>query len=377
VNQEEYFGISSINHLPAILKRIAAQRMFLVTGDKSFLESGASAFFTRNITGIAVKRFYEFGALPRLEDVERGVKMCRVFAPDVVVAVGGGTVLDIAKLVNLFSLWSGSISEFLFQSKTVDWKVKPLVAIPTTSGSGSEATHFAVLYVGNTKYSVANQTLLPSVAIVDPALTLSLSPHHTAVSGMDAFSQAVESYWCIHSTDESKGYAREAIELVCSNLITAVHKGTEESRIAMAKAAHLAGKAINITKTTAPHALSYALTAWFGVPHGQAVGFTLPSFLEYNSNVTAEDVTDQRGVEYVKKTVGEVISFLGCATVKSGKEWIQQLMKEIGLATTFKELGLEKTGAIQKLLDDVNLERLVNNPRGVNNLKMEELLEKL
>lgn len=372
----EYFGFSSLSRLPSILEELGAERVFLVTGKKSFAESGAEAFF-ENIKGFVFKRFSEFGDIPRIEDVERGVSAFRTFSPDVVVAVGGGTAIDMAKLINVFSDLSGSISQFVLQSKEIKFNTKPMIAVPTTSGSGSEVTHFAVLYVGNTKYSLTSELVRPSVAIVDPVLTLSMSSHQTAVSGMDAFSQAIESYWCIHSTDESRIYAREAIELICDNLVTAVYKGTLESRTAMAKAAHLAGKAINITKTTAPHALSYPLTAWFGIPHGQAVSFTLPSFLEYNSLVTSEDVADKRGVEYVKKIVYEIISFLGCKTVMAGKAWIQQLMKDIGLATTFAELGVEKPAAIQRILDDVNFGRLINNPRRINKLQMQELLEKL
>src|SRR5262249_51347864 len=137
----------------------------------------------------------------------------------------------------------------------------PLVAIPTTAGSGSEATPFAVLYVGHVKHSIAGPAMLPDVAIVDPSLTDSMSPALTAVTGMDAFSQAVESYWCIHSTERSKAYARRAIALVLEHLEVAVTAPREENRRAMSKAAHLAGRAIAITKTTGAHALSYPLTS--------------------------------------------------------------------------------------------------------------------
>src|SRR5207248_4789041 len=126
------------------------------------------------------------------------------------------------------------------------------------------------------KYSVCHEFLLPDIAIVDPILTHKMSPRLTAITGMDALSQAIESYWSIHSTEESKGYAREAIRIIVDQLPKAVNEPTNDSRLAMARASHLAGKAINVTRTTAPHALSYALTSRFGVPHGQAVSLTLP-----------------------------------------------------------------------------------------------------
>ncbi len=112
------------------------------------------------------------------------------------------------------------------------------------------------------------------MAIVDPALTRSLPPLVAAASGMDALSQAIESYWCVNSTDESKDFAREAIGRIVPHIREAVHAASDEPRLAVAQGAHLSGKAINITRTTAPHALSYALTSRFGVPHGQAVSLT-------------------------------------------------------------------------------------------------------
>jgi alcohol dehydrogenase class IV len=377
VIQEEFIGFSGLDQLPFILERYKARRILIVKGKNSFRESGAERLIHDKLEKYTSVQMGELGSVPTIGDVTRGVEAIRSFSPDMIVAIGGGNVLDVAKLMNIFAVQSGSVSDYLFGKKRIEGKGKPLVAIPTTAGSGSEATHFAVIYVEKKKYSVAHGSLIPEIAIVDPALTRSLSAKQTAFSGMDALCQAIESFWCIHSTQESKSFAGEAIGLVNENLIDAVRGGTDDSRLAMAMGAHLAGKAINITKTTAPHALSYPLTAWFGVPHGQAVSLTLAHFLEFNYGVGEADLRDPRGVDYVRKTMEEIASFLGCSNVLSGRERLVRLMREVEIATTFSELGIDKNTAIEKVLDDVNVERLVNNPREVSKDQMRHMLEYL
>ena len=255
MKQRVLFGSGAIRRLPRLLDGIAARRVFLVTGRTSFDRCGAAEALQpmmddRRVVG----RFCDFSENPKLEDLVRGIDAFRSVAPDAVVAVGGGSALDMAKLVNALAHQDAAPLDIVQGRQQIGRPGVPLIAVPTTSGSGSEATHFGVLYVGNVKYSIAAAQLLPTAAVVDPALTCSLSPPLTAVSGMDAFAQAVESYWSVHSTDESKGYARRAISLALRYLPEAVHTPTRTSRRAMSKAAHLAGCAINVTKTTGAHA---------------------------------------------------------------------------------------------------------------------------
>jgi alcohol dehydrogenase class IV len=254
---------------------------------------------------------------------------------------------------------------------------KPLIAIPTTAGTGSEMTQFSTLYIDNKKHSISDPVLLPEVAIVDPELTRTLPPYLTATSGMDALSQAIESYWSVNSTDESKGCAEVAIRSIVPALKHAVCEPDDESRRAMARAANYAGRAINITRTTAPHALSYALTAGFGVPHGQAVALTLPLFFGFNHGVTEMDVADARGATYVRRMLEELSSLLGCSTVTEAGRSVQDLMNAIGLATSFQALGIDKQKAIDTMAAEVNTERLVNNPRRVTSEQIVGLVHAL
>src|SRR3989344_6711008 len=246
--QKEYFGYHAIQNLETILKKYSVARIFLVTGKKSFAACGAEAIMQPVLSSYDTARFCDFEENPRIEDVMRGIEQFKKQRCDAVIAVGGGSAIDMAKLITIFAEQDGSIEDYIMGQKKVAEKTRPLIAIPTTSGTGSESTHFAVIYKGKIKHSFAHKSLVPDVAIVDPQFTLTLPPYLTATTGMDALSQAIESYWSIHSTDESKGYAREALVLVLAAFHDAVNNPSQEAREKMSKAAHLAGKAINISK---------------------------------------------------------------------------------------------------------------------------------
>ena len=253
----------------------------------------------------------------------------------------------------------------------------PLVAVPTTSGSGSEATHFAVVYIERKKYSVAHRSLRPSVAIVDPLLTYGLSPRLTAIAGMDALCQAIESLWSVGSCAESESWASEAVTLIMAILEVAVLKPTPASRESMSRAAHLAGKAIDITKTTAPHALSYALTTEYGIPHGHAVALTLGSLLEFNFNVSDENSNDSRGASHVREVLKTICSLMGARDCAESRESIGRLMDSIGLETHLGPLGITTPLMCATLAARVNPERLANNPRLATREQLSELLAQL
>ena len=143
----------------------------------------------------------------------------------------------------------------------------------------------------------------------------------------------------------------------------------------MSKAAYLAGRAINVTRTTAPHAVSYPLTAHFGVPHGHAVALTLGEFLVYNSRVSDDDVTDPRGTSHVRRVVDELVQMLGCETAEEGRERVRAMMRAIGLATELSALGIPSPAAADLVVRQVNVERMVNNPRALNSDRLRDILD--
>lgn len=374
---EEYFGYGSIKYLKAVLDRYGAKKVFLVTGRKSYSFCGAEKILNGILRGREVFRFSNFSASPELDGMKRGMRLFKKHKGDIVIAVGGGSVIDTAKLLNILSAQEGSPDGYIGNSKSIKKRGKPLIAIPTTAGTGSETTHFAVLYVGKVKHSIAHRYLRPDVAIVDPRFTLNLPPYLTATTGIDALSQAIESYWCVHSTPASKRYAGEAMHLAMKNLRKAVRNPDKQSREAMSKAAHLAGKAINITKTTAPHAVSYALTSYFGVSHGHAVGLTLPSFFVYNAEADIRDTVDKRGTNYVRNTISKLSKLLGCEDAYAARAMLTKLMQDIGLVTRLAALGIKTQRHIRLIMDNMNVERLKNNPRSLSRQSLRKILQEL
>ncbi|MBN4049057.1 phosphonoacetaldehyde reductase [archaeon AH-315-M20] len=365
MKQREYLGFNSIDNLKPILDKHNPKNIFLVTGRKSYETCGAKSILDITLQPYKVTHFYDFEVNPKIKDVEKGIKNFRENECDFVIAVGGGSALDIAKAINLFSNNEESVLlTYTKNPENIKNKGKPLVAIPTTSGSGSEATRFAVLYKDKTKCSFAHVFILPDYAIVDPQFTINLPKYITACTGMDAFSQAVESYWSTNLTDESKEYARKAIKLIIENLQDAVNNPNEKSREAMAKAAHLAGKAINISFTTSCHAIAPPITSYFGVPHGHAVALTLAQMLIYNSQVTEDDLLDKRGLDYVKNTINELVALIGARTVEEAGKKIKGLMEDIGLITRLSELGIKTNEDVDLIIrDSFNPNRLKSNPR--------------
>ena len=371
--QREYFGLGSVKKIGDIILRQRAEKVFLVRGRKSYRDSGAKKIIEPLLEKYLVFQFCDFESNPKVEDVVRGIDKFKKFNPDLVVAVGGGSVIDMAKAVNLLAAQTGKPEEYIIGKKEIQNQGKKLIALPTTFGSGSETTCFAVVYIDKVKYSLTHKYLLPDYALIAPELTFNLPKKIAAESGADALAQAIESYWSVNSTNQSKKYSREAIRLIVGNLSAAVNKLDKEARAAMCRAAHLAGKAINISQTTACHALSYPMTSYFGAPHGQAAVLTLPALLVYNSQIEEKNNLDKRGAKYVKKTMAGLIKALGARNVEQAKKKIDNLIREIGLKTKLSELGIGVNG--QKIiLENINLERMKNNPRKLDKKEIEKIL---
>ncbi len=341
--------------------------IFLVTGGKSYLSSGAEKFMIKTLEGLEYKRFSDFDQNPKYEDVLRGLKLFEEKKFDAIIAIGGGSVMDMAKLINIFSANKRkSIEDILFDSRSIEKKGVPFIAMPTTSGTGSEATHFATLYYENKKYSVAHDFILPDLVGLNVKFTMTQSKYLTTCAGLDALSQAIESYWSVGSNFLSKLYAQKALKLLIDNLSESVHIGSIESRKSVMEGAYLAGRAINITKTTAPHAISYNFTTYFGIPHGHAVFLTLPSFFEFNNQVTESDLNDKRGVSYINETMKELCQILKVKNVLEGKKFLEDFASSLGMELSLNKLGINSKEDLELIINNINLERLKNNPRHLN-----------
>lgn len=364
----------AIDELAEIFVREGYQRVLFVVDEAAYVACGAAVAVEPALENLTVSRFSGFEPNPKLRDVERGMEIARKLHPDVVVAFGGGTAIDLGKLVGSLSVQQCSAMDIITTKQSLQHKGPPLIAIPTTAGTGSEATHFAVVYVGDTKHSIAHEFLLPDIQIIDSELTHSLPEKITAATGLDALCQAIESIWAVAATDESVALATDAVKLAANNLIQAVNVPSPESRLAMCRASNLAGKAINISKTTAPHALSYALTSLFGIPHGLAVALTLGPLLTYNAAVTERDCADPRGAAHVRSRIATISTMLRAKDAGEARQNFSDIVAQIGCPCTLAEAGITTDSQLQEIARSVNLERLSNNPRVANPALLLELL---
>ena len=376
MTQKEYFGFGSIKFLKNILKEEKPNKIFLVTGKTSFKKSGAEKIILQYLQNYNFIHFKTFSSIVLLNNVKKGILSFNKEKCDMVIAVGGGSVIDYAKLINIFACQNSKIVDNIKKNKVIKNACKPLVAIPTTSGSGSEATHFAVVYVDQKKFSVVSKYVLPKYSIIDPRFVESLSPILTAYSGMDALCQAIESYWSINSTFSSRIHSKEAINLILQNLVKCVKNPTKKTRLSMAKASNLSGKAINITKTTAPHAISYPLTYFFKIPHGQAVSLTLGEFFMFNRNVNKHNITYINKLNNYSKIFSDLLDILEVPDAISAKEKITKIMLDINLKTRLSMFKITVKD-IPLILDNVNNERLRNNPRKISRRELELMLIEL
>ena len=363
MKQKIYTGYDSYKKIHNILDKYSPKKIFLVTGKKSYFLSGAKNFLSEFINKYNYIRFYDFEINPKLKDLINGINIFNREKCDIIIGVGGGSVMDIAKSISLLTTQKGDLEEFIKGKISLKERQIPSIMIPTTAGTGSESTHFCVIYVNKTKYSLAHNSLLPDFVILDPVFTENLPPYITACTSMDALCQAIESFWSTNSTEESRTYGKQAIELIMPNIIKNVNNPDRESRKKMLKASSLAGKAINIAKTTAAHSVSYPLTSFFNIPHGHAVALTIPYFIEFNNDIYLENLQDNRGVNFVKDGMSELFTMLKVKTANEAKYKILSIMKEIKLEIELSKLGINKDNINIIIKNGFNPQRMKNNPK--------------
>jgi alcohol dehydrogenase class IV len=269
-----------------------------------------------------------------------------------VVAVGGGSTLDLGKSVAALSPGGGRTIDYLAGDARLDGPGLPFVAVPTTAGTGSEVTPWATIWDkgAGRKHSLEHPTMFPGHAIVDPELALSLSPAVTASSGMDALTQAVEAYWSKRSQPISDLYALGAIRRIMANLESAHAEGTIEARTAMAEGSLISGLAFSNTQPTICHSLSYPMTALFGVSHGQAVSVTLPAFLLWNADA-------------IQAKLPPLFEAFGVASLEDAVSRIRALMTSVGLSVTLSGLGIGDDEMEAVLEQGFYADRADNNPK--------------
>lgn len=348
MTQQYFIGERAIENLESIIQYYIPRTVFLVRGKKSYESCGAKDAIIKFLpSDIKLIEFYDFSENPKIEDLEKGIKLLNEHTCDLIIGIGGGSVLDMSKLIRFFHSYKGEITEAEFIQSSVPL---PLITIPTTAGTGSETTHFAVLYKNKVKYSVTHKDILPDIAIVDPSFTYSNPTYLTACTGFDALAQAIEAYWNVYATKESDEYAIRAIELLWPNIPIAVNMPTKEARDKVSEGSYWAGRAINITKTTAPHAFSYPFTSYYGYPHGHAVALTFPFFMKCNHDTLFQD------------KMNSLYKMIGIDNIEYSDIIMRNYIERIGLRfvlpTNFQK---------RLIIENINIQRANNNPKVLTN----------
>lgn len=347
--QKSFIGYNSSEELSKVVDCYSPKSVLVVRDKNSYSICGSEEIISHALSNKAmeVMEFYDFKENPKIEDVNKGLKLLQGKSVDLIIGVGGGSVMDMSKLIRF--LWSYQTDEVFVKHERIR-DIIPLIAMPTTAGTGAEATHFAVVYRDKKKYSLAHDDVLADVAIVDPVFTYKIPKYITACTGFDALAQAIEAFWNKNATSESDKYALKAIDLIFPNLPIAVNNSTVDARNAVSEGSYLAGKAINITKTTAPHAFSYPFTSYYGLPHGHAVAMTFPFFIDYNY------VEDYNGDK-----MRRLYKLLGIKSKNESRELMIDYINNIGLKLDYSNISKEL------IINNVNFERLSNNPVEVSN----------
>ena len=373
-SQQIYLGFKAIRKLPEAISKYNADKILLVTSDDSFEESGASQAIKDLNIEADLFYFSDYSVNPKIQDAIGACSMLGRHKIDLIIAVGGGSTIDMAKIINIIQTDPENAKMLAIGNATVTTPLIPIVAIPTTAGTGSESTHFAVVYVDDKKYSLAHKEILPEVAILDPEFTLSAPPYLMACTGFDSLSQAVESLWAMASTEDSRAFAREAITLMVDNLACAIATpGDKNLRLNLTKGANLAGQAINISKTTAPHAISYPLTSFFSIPHGHAVALTLGHFFCLNQNAIALKKMDEDRRQSISTILKEYPKLFGVSSIDQCESYWYEYMTRCGLETSTEKLGVRLEKDIELIIENINLERLQNHPVEITKNRIREL----
>lgn len=326
----------------------------------------------KKLSGLAapVIFFSGFRPNPLYENVLEGVRLFRSEGCDGILAVGGGSAMDVAKCIKLYAALPGDGADGAWLRSGAAPAPVSFLAMPTTAGTGSEATRYAVIYYRGEKQSITCDALIPDTVLMDPGALRSLPDYQRKATMADALCHGIESFWSVNSSDESLAYSREAIEGVLAHM-EGYLSNTEAGNAGMLRAAYTAGKAINITQTTAGHAMCYKITGLFGCAHGHAA--LLCDRALYPWMVCNTDrCIDPRGRAYLEKTLDGIGQALGCADGAQGAEKLQRIFEGLGL-----EIPRADQGQFVLLRGSVNPVRLRNHPAALDREALDMLYHRI
>lgn len=387
--QNIIFGNGAIQKLDKALKRFNAKTVFLIT-DQGIVQAGILKKVVDHLNSHDYEVVIYDKAIPEppISSVLEALNFAKNQAnTDVIIGLGGGSSIDLAKVVALLMEHGGHPRDY-FDEGNVPGPIAPLIAIPTTAGTGSEVTSVAVVNdtENNLKVGISDNYLRPAVALLDPELTVGMPPYVTACSGIDALSHAIESYTAIEyknvnasgdilfqgSFPITDALALKAIELISENLVLAVQQGSNlEARANMLIGSLLAGMAFSNAGNALAHAVAYPIGGKVKSPHGEVTGLLLPYVMRYNISTSKEKmvkIAQIFGLDNGQRTQTD-LAF-------AATDAVEGLLHEIGLPTRLSQIGINEDELEEIAEKSLPIARLIrNNPRTPRKESLLELLK--
>lgn len=353
-----------IQNIDKLIKTYKNNKVFLITGKNtiSFLEK--KNFSSKLKQFNFLKIFFKKKSVPQLSELKKILIQCKKFNPDIIIGLGGGTVLDYSKLCRFFL----NEKKILFNIQKINKnenKLKKLICIPTTCGSGAESTTFSVLYKNHKKFSLNNNYMIPDYYCLIPKFLKFMSKKIATPSALDSLAQTLESIMSLNSNRVSLVNSYKALEIINKNIFKYIETRDYNSTLKMSIGANLAGKAINISKTTGPHALSYVFTSKYKVPHGRAVFMSLRLFLKINYH-------GANNQKQLQKKFKRIFNILKIRKFEDLEVKLKKLEKSYKINLKLIRKDIKKNPIF--FTKSVNLERLKNNPIDIDQKMLKQIV---
>ncbi len=369
------FQIGLAGELGQVISNALPQRRALIVADQGVVAAGLLEPIQAGISPVEIVGIFDdVPPNSSVAKVTAGAELARELEADLLIAVGGGSPIDTAKGIRILLTLGGTIPDYEGYN-VIEGPLTPLVAVPTTAGTGSEVTPIAVILdeADHRKISIVSRYVTPDLAILDPMMTRTLPPRLTAATGMDALSHAIETYVSTENNPFSDSLALAAIDMIATYLRDAVHNGENmEARSQLLMAAAMAGIACGNSLFGVVHALSHALGGKFPAHHGTANAIFLPPGMRFNSEVVPERyvrIARAMGVNVGGRSEAEVIAD-GIAAVKT-------LTMDCGLPTRLRDVGVPRE-ALPELAELAAVEPAIfNNPRPATPEELLAMLEEV
>lgn len=373
IPQHVIFGKGSLGKLPEAAKALGKNKALIISGPHlnriGMVDKCQAAL---SAAGIGSAAFTETEGNPSTETVEKAVDAYKSSGADFIVAFGGGSPLDVAKAAGILAMYGGKITEYEGGGK-VPGPVVPMIAIPTTAGTGSEVTSFSVItdHSRNYKLSVSSNYLLPSYAILDPELIASVPAGTAAACGVDAMVHALEAYLSLAASPFSDMFALKALQLIGKNLRAyAANRGNEAAAEAMMMGSLFAGIAFSHARLGDVHAMSHPVSAYFNVAHGVANAILLPVIVEYN------ELADQGKYYDIYRCVAKAPVSEAMFSSHMLTEELRALNMELGIPSCLKEAGVKAEYFDAMAEDAMKSGNISVNPRSTTKADVLELYKK-